>query len=317
MSQSTPRPPRILILGTGALACALGARLARLGRAAVTLAGTWEAGLEAIASRGIVVNEAGAVWSAKVRVSPLAGPFGPADFVLVAVKSHRTAAVAASAARALLPTSLVVTLQNGLGNLEALQAACGAGCAVAGVASLTARLIQPGEVHVVAGRVIVSDRAPGAARFTELLAHSRLEAEMSSEIERMLWAKLAVTCAIGPLSALTGRTNGTLLETPEPCETLLKAAREVGAVALAKGIDIGRDAGTLALEAAESTSGSRSAMCHDLERRMRSEVDAQNGEVVREGRRLGLPMPVNEYLWQRIREKEGRPAVSESSTANE
>jgi len=58
-------------------------------------------------------------------------------------------------------------------------------------------------------------------------------------------------------------------------------------------------------------------MCHDLERRVRSEVDAQNGAMVREGRRLGLPLPVNEYLWQRIREKEGRSAVPEGSGANE
>jgi len=295
----------------------MGARLARFGRAAVTLAGAWDAGLEAIAARGIGVSESGALWSAKVRVSPLAGPFGPADFVLVAVKSHRTAAVAPIAARALLPTSHVVTFQNGLGNREALQAACGAGCVVVGVASLTASLLGPGEVRVAAGRVILAEQGPGAARFTELLVNSRLEAEMSPEIERMLWAKLAVTCAIDPLSALTGRTNGTLLETPEPCETLVKAAREVGAVALAKGIDIGRDAATLAVEAAEGTAGSRSAMSHDLERGARSEVDAQNGAVVREGRRLGLPVPVNEYLWQRIREKEGRSPVPEGSAPNE
>jgi 2-dehydropantoate 2-reductase len=295
----------------------MGARLARYGRAAVTLAGTWDAGLDAIASCGIVVNESGGVWTAKVRVAPLAGPFGPADVVLVAVKSHRTAAVAAIAARALLPESLVVTLQNGLGNLEALQAACGAGYVVAGVASLTATPIQAGEVRMVAGRVVLSDQAPGVARFVELLTHSRLAAETSPEIERMFWAKLAVTCAIGPLSALTGRTNGILLETPEPCQTLQKAAREVGAVALARGIDIGGDAGTLAMEEAERTAGDRSPMAHDLERRVRSEVDAQNGAVVREGRRLGLPTPVNEYLWQRIREKEGRSAVPEGSAADE
>jgi 2-dehydropantoate 2-reductase len=211
----------------------------------------------------------------------------------------------------------VITFQNGLGNLEDLQASCGAGCVVAGVASLTATLIQPGEVRVVGGRILLSDQAPAAARFTELLAKSGLDATLSPEIERAFWAKLAVTCALGPLSALTGGTNGTLLETPEPCETLLKAAREVGAVAMAKGIDIGGDAATLAVDAAESTSATRSAMCHDLERRVRSEVDAQNGAVVTEGRRLGLAMPVNEYLWQRIREKEGRSALPAGPAAND
>lgn len=308
MSHSIPRPTRVLILGTGAMACALGARLARFGRAAVTLAGSWTAGLEAIGSQGIVVDEPNGVWSAKVGVSPLQGPLGPVDFLLVLVKSHRTDAIAHLAARLLLPGSLAVTLQNGLGNRETLEAACGAERLAVGVSSLSARLLAPGEVHVTPGRLMLGGEGPGVARFTELLGASRLEAEVHPKIDRMLWAKLAVTCAIDPLSALTGRTSGKLLETPEPCETLLGAAREVGAVAMAKGIDLGGDPAILAVEAAENSASSVSAMSRDLQRGARTEVDAQNGAIVAEGRRLRVPTPVNEYLWQRIREMEGRAA---------
>jgi 2-dehydropantoate 2-reductase len=285
------------------MACALGAHLARYGRAAVTLAGTWTAALEAIASRGIVVDEPSGVWSATVSVAPLAGPLAAADFVLVLVKSPRTPDVARTAARALLPGSLVVTLQTGLGNRELLEEACGPDQVAVGVASLTATLLGPGELRDAPGRIILGT-APGAARLAELVAASRLDAEVSAGIERIIWARLAVTCALNPLSALTGRTHGTLLETPEPCETLLAAAREVGAVAQVKGIDLGGDPAILAVEAAESSAASRSGMSHDLERGARTEVDAQNGAVVLEGRRFGVPAPVNEYLWQRIREKE-------------
>ncbi len=304
VTASIPRPPRVLIIGTGAMACALGARLARFGRAVVTLAGTWAAGLEAIASRGIVVDEPGGPWSATVRVAPLAGPLGPADFVLVLVKSPRTPDVVHTAARSLLPGSVVITLQTGLGNRELLEAACGPDQVAVGVASLTATLLGPGEVRVAPGRIILGNPAPALARFAELVAGSRLDAQVSARIEPIVWARLAVTCALNPLSALTGRTHGTLLETPEPCHTLLKAAREVGALAQVKGIDLGGDPAILAVEAAESTASSRSGMSHDLERGAQTEVDAQNGAVVREGRRFGVPTPVNEYLWQRIREKE-------------
>src|SRR5206468_1887639 len=241
--------------------------------------------------------------SATVRVAPLSGPFGPADFVLVLVKSPRTPDVAHIAARALLPASLVVTLQTGLGNRELLAEACGPEQVAVGVASLTATLLGPGEVRVAPGRIILGG-PPGVARFAELMAASHLDAEVSPGIERVLWARLAVTCALNPLSALTGRTHGKLLETPEPCETLLKAAREVGALAQVKGIDLGGDPAILAVEAAESTPASRSGMSHDLERGARTEVDAQNGAVVLEGRRFGVPTPVNEYLWERVREKE-------------
>jgi 2-dehydropantoate 2-reductase len=120
---------------------------------------------------------------------------------------------------------------------------------------------------------------------------------------------MAVDCSLGPLSALTERPNGALLETPEPCETLLKAAREVGAVAAAKGLDIGDDPGSLAVEAAESTAAQRSAMLRDFERGARTEIDALCGMVVSEGRSVGVPAPVNDYLWRRVREKEGRPTA--------
>ena len=303
------RPTRVLVLGTGAMACAMGARLARFGRAAVTLAGTWTAALDTIAARGIVVEEPAAVWSAKVDVAPLAGPLGPADIVLVLVKSHQTAAVARTAARSLLPESLAVTLQTGLGNAETLEAACGQGRVAVGVASLAAHLLGPGEVRVTPGRVVVGEQAAGASRFADLLAAARLEAELSAGIDRVAWRRLAVTCAIDPLSALTGRPIGTLLEVPEPCDTLVQAAREVGAVALARGIDLGGDPATLAVEAAESSATSRSAMSYDLDRGALTEVDAQNGAVGLEGRRLGVPTPVNDYLWQRIREKEGRSVL--------
>jgi 2-dehydropantoate 2-reductase len=295
------------------MACAVGARLARFGHAAVTLAGSWTAALAAIASHGIVVDEASGVWSARVHVAPLTGPFGPADFVLVLAKSHRTAALARTAARVLLPSSLIVTLQNGLGNREALEAAAGPGTVAVGVSSFTATLLGPGEVRVVPGRVILGTPAADASaaaalpRFVALLAASRMEAEISPEIERILWARLAVQCAINPLSALTGRAYGTLLETPEPCETLLRAAREVGAVAAARGIDLGGDPATLAVEAAESAPSARSTMQYDLERGALTEVDAQSGAMVEEGQRLGVATPVNEYLWRRVREKEGRP----------
>ncbi|HSB62411.1 MAG TPA: 2-dehydropantoate 2-reductase [Vicinamibacteria bacterium] len=306
MNTPPSRPTRVLVLGTGAMACAVGARVARFGRAAVTLAGTWEAALDTIAARGIVVEEPAAVWSAKVDVAPLAGPFGPVDVVLVLVKSHRTAAVARTAARALLPESIAVTLQTGLGNVETLEAACGQGRVAVGVATLAAHLLGPGEVRVSPGRVVVGDGAAGASRLIDLLAAARLEPEVSAGIDRFAWSRLAVACAIDPLSALTGRPIGTLLEVPEPCDTLLKSAREVGAVALARGIDLG-DPASLAVEAAESSAARRSAMSHDLDRGALTEVDAQSGAVGLEGRRLGVPTPVNDYLWQRIREKEGRP----------
>jgi 2-dehydropantoate 2-reductase len=299
--------PRVLVLGTGALACVLGARLARSGRAVVTLAGTWTAALDAIAARGIRVEEAGGAWSAQVAASPQGGPLGPADLVLVAAKSHRTAAAARTAAQVLLPSGMAFTFQGGLGNREVLAAALAPGRVASGVAAIRATLLGPGHVRVAApGRVFVGEGAL-ARPLAAMLTGGRLEAEVCPEIERVAWAKLVVDCSLGPLSALTGRPLGSLLERPEPCETLLQAAREVAAVALASGIDLGGDAATLAVDEAERGGVSRSALALELERGIPTEVDALNGAVTTRGRELRVPTPVNEYLWHRIREREGRP----------
>lgn len=295
------------------MACAIGARLARFGRASVTLAGTWSEALEAIATHGVVVDEASGVWSARVHACLLSGPMGPADVVLVLVKSHRTESVARAAARCLLPASVLVTLQNGIGNRETLEAAAGEGRVAQGLSFLSASVLGPGEVRVVPGRIVLGSEpwtAPAVTRVRELFRESRLEAEVTTELDRLVWSRVAVACALEPLSALTARAYGALLETPEPCETLFKAAREAGAVAAANGIEFGDDPASLAVETAESTSGSRSPMFHDLARGALTEIDALCGAVVREGERLGVPTPVNEYLWVRIREKEGRPLPS-------
>jgi 2-dehydropantoate 2-reductase len=275
----------------------------------VTLVGTWREALDAIATHGIVVNETKGVWSAHVAVSPLSGPLGPADVVLVLVKSHQTESIARTAARCLLPSSLLVTLQNGMGNRETLEAAAGEGRVAQGISFLGSTVLGPGEVRVAPGRIVLGHdplSSPSLAQAAELLRESRLEAEVSA-IDRLGWGRLAVACSLEPLSALTGRAGGALLETPEPCETLLKAAREVGAVAAARGIDLPNDPASLAVTTAESSAGSRSSMFHDLARGATTEIDALCGAVVREGERLGVPTPVNEYLWVRIREKEGRP----------
>jgi 2-dehydropantoate 2-reductase len=253
------------------------------------------------------------VWSARVNACPVSGPLGPADVVLVLVKSHQTERVARTAARCLLPGSLLVTLQNGIGNRETLEAAAGEGRVAQGLSFLGASLLGPGEVRVTPGRIVLGSEpwtASAVTRVSELLGESRLEAEVTVELDRLVWSRLAVACALEPLSALTARPYGGLLETPEPCETLFKAAREAGAVAAARGIEFGDDPASLAVEAAEGNAGSHSPMFHDLARGSLTEIDALCGSVVREGQRLGVPTPMNEYLWLRLREKEGRPLPS-------
>ena len=296
--------PRVLILGTGALACFFGARLGRSGRAQVTLAGTWIEAIGTIRARGITVLEDGGPWQARVEALSLTEPLPQADLVLVLVKSTQTARVAPLSARALGPDGLVVTLQNGLGNAAILAAATGADRLAQGVAFCGATLLAPGRVRAFPGRVVLGAAGPASGRLPDLarlLASSGLVAEIADDLTPHLWRKLAANCAINPLSALLHVPNGALLADPESRSLLEAAAREVAEVARAKSIDVGPDVVAATVEVARHTAQNRSSMLQDIEGGRPTEIEVMNGAVVSEGQALGVPTPVNAWLLERVR----------------
>ncbi|MCB9176879.1 MAG: 2-dehydropantoate 2-reductase [Caldilineae bacterium] len=345
---------RILILGTGAMAKRFGAQLAAPadsvdpapGRTfGVTLSGSWREAVEAIDREGIRVEAADASWRASVRALPReALPAAAFELVLVLVKSHQTARVAADAAHALAPGGLILTLQNGVGNREQLAAAAAGARVTAGVSSAGATGLGPNRVRFGGPGTTVLGEVPGPARdaarpdagdpgaarpdaarpdaanpdvvhadvaypsVTDVARRFRvagLATEVSDDIERLLWRKLAVNCAINPLTALEGIPNGALLADPALRERMRAAAREVAAVAAARGTDLGLDAAALAEDVARQTAANRSSMLQDLDRGAETEIEAICGAVLREGRRLGLPTPVNAALRRAVLARSG------------
>ena len=295
----------VAVFGTGALGSWMAARLSAGGETAVTVVGTWRDGLDAIARDGIHVEEPQRAFSARPAAAHLHDAIAPADFVLVVVKSHQTASVAAAAARAARADGRIVTLQNGLGNRERLAAADTGHRVRAGVVVAGVHLLAPGRLSALPGTITMegADEAP-MQRLRALLERAGLEARLVADLEPELWRKLAVNCAINPLSALRRVSNGALLEDPETLALMTAAAQEVEEVARARGVDL-HGAAQTAREVAARTAGNRSSMLQDLDRGGRTEIDALCGAVVREGRRLGLPTPVNERLWREVEALEG------------
>jgi 2-dehydropantoate 2-reductase len=298
----------LAVFGTGALACAIGGRLARSGER-VVLVGRWATAREAIARQGIVVHEERDTWATRVATASAEDPPPGGPVALVLVKSHQTVSVAPCVLRSLSPEGVAVTLQNGLGNRETLAATLGPGRVAVGVTTLGARLLGPGEVQVVPGRIVLGEEpatAEAVGRLARRLRAAGLPAEVTTDVERVVFAKLAANCAINPLTALRGVDNGALIEDPEARRTLRAAALEVAAVAEARGVRLEDPAGRVE-QVARDTASNRSSMLQDMERGAPTEIDALCGAVTAEGRRLGVPTPVNEALWREVRAREGRP----------
>jgi 2-dehydropantoate 2-reductase len=144
----------------------------------------------------------------------------------------------------------------------------------------------------------------GPSWVAQVLADAGMEAHAvaPAEIQPLAWGKLAVNCAINPLTALLRVPNGELLEQASTCRLMDQAAGECAAVAAAKGIELPYpDAAAKAREVARLTASNRSSMLQDVLRGAPTEVDAINGAVVAAGRETGVASPVNEVLWHLVR----------------
>jgi 2-dehydropantoate 2-reductase len=266
-----------------------GARLARV--ADVTLVGTWTEGLAAIARSGIVLETPDGEEAFGVKAVRLGMPLPPADLVLVLVKAWQTDRVAREVPALTARDGHVLTLQNGLGNVEKLGPR-----AVLGVTSQGATLLGPGRVRPGGDG---PTHIAGPDSLARLFRSAGLDATAVEPARgaSLAWGKLAVNAGINALSAILNVPNGELLARPEARTLMEQAANEVAAVARAKGIALPfADAAAEARRVALATAANLSSMLQDVLRGAPTEIDAINGAVVREGARLGVPTPANETL---------------------
>jgi 2-dehydropantoate 2-reductase len=284
----------VTIIGTGAMACLFGARLAAVAR--VTLTGAWTEGIAALRAGGIRVGDPGVRSPAPVAAIPWDADIEPADLALILVKAWQTEKVASRLSRLLKPEGIALTLQNGLGNIELLgDRTC------LGVTYLGATLIGPGHV-LPGGSGTTWIAAPDWV--VRLFRKAGLAAEQGDkeQLDSLLWGKLVVNCGINALTALLRIRNGELLDRPDALSLMDRAALECAAIANAKGISLPfPDPAEKVREVARSTAINQSSMLQDVLRGAPTECDAINGAVVCWGNRLGVPTPVNEVLHRLVR----------------
>lgn len=270
--------------------------------AEVVMIGSWEAQLQTVSEHGLALHDLdGSISRHQILATSKASDASPADIALLVVKGWQTETAATLAALVLAPNGLAVTLQNGLGNLETLARRVGSARAIQGVTSEGATLLGPGAVrHAGRGHTYFAagqSTRDRLERTAALFGRAGFAASVVSDAQSLIWGKLAVNAAINPLSALLQIPNGQLLEDQRTVELMKLAAREVAAVADRLGVGLPYDdPSEQALAVARATAENRSSMAQDIARRMPTEIEQICGAVVRYGRSLAVPTPVNEAL---------------------
>jgi 2-dehydropantoate 2-reductase len=312
---------RILVAGAGALGSVTGGLLARAGHD-VTLLGR-RPHLDAIAAGGLLVD--GIFGTHRVRglvcATDPGALDGPYATVLLTVKSYDTAAMVAAVAPHLAPDGVLVSMQNGLGNVETAASVLGPSRVLGARVIFGSEILEPAHVRVtvIADPVVVGSPDPGdaarataARRLAAALAAAGIPAEPTDGVVAALWAKVFYNAALNPLGALLGRTYGELAADAETRAVMDDAIGEAFAVAGAEAVALRwPHAGAYRREFYErlvpSTAGHRSSMLQDIERGRRTEVDAINGQVAARAAAHGLAAPVNATLARLVRARsEGR-----------
>jgi 2-dehydropantoate 2-reductase len=298
---------KICVLGAGALGCAIGGVLTEAGHE-VWLINRNTAQVEAMSQRGLVLRSDGIDRTVRVRVVTTAAGVspasGPADLLIVLVKSFHTAEAMHSALGLLGPETVVLSLQNGLGHVDILAGIVGGERVLAGKTYAGGTQLAPG--YVEAGtrgkRTLIGEPAGGlSARATAIagaFSAAGLDTTVSDNIMGVAWDKLLINVATGALSAITRLTYGGLYSVPEVEACALAAVAEAMAVARASGVTLSIDNPAQAWQMASAglPYEFKASMLQSLEKGSVTEVDYINGAVVRQGALCGVPTPVNQTL---------------------
>lgn len=292
---------RITVVGPGAVGLLWASRLA--GAGAEVCVFDYRPGRAArLQEQGVVLEDDGDRQTHQLVVSASTGVLAETDLALVCVKACRTKAVAKVLAQHLAAKGRALTLQNGLGNVEALVEALGEARVLGGITSEGATLLGEGRVrHAGQGQTHVGPADGPVDDFTsqvvELFNRAGFAAKTAEGVQNLIWTKLVINVGINALTAILDVPNGRLLELPAAQDLMHRAVAEALAVGRALGIEfLHQDMQEAVRNVAAATAQNISSMLQDVRAGRPTEVDYINTAVEKKALELGMEAPVNASL---------------------
>ncbi|WP_182346826.1 ketopantoate reductase family protein [Tomitella gaofuii] len=300
----------ITILGAGAMGCRFGAALHDAGHN-VQLVDPWAEHVAAIESQGgLRVDFDDGPRLVDLRASLPASSSGSPDLIVVFGKAMQTADLIASAQHLISESTVILTLQNGLGNIEAIAAFVeNSDNVVAGVTTLASELLGPGRIQALGNGVTHVMQSSGgrdiATRIVqEAFAGSPISVGVSPDVHSMIWRKVAFNAVLNTLCTLMSCPVSALRAYPEFWTVADAVIDEIAAVGAAEGVEIdGDDVRKTILEATdpEMSGHHLPSMLQDFLNNRTTEIEHLNGEIVRRGDSHRVPTPTNALIRHLIR----------------
>jgi len=306
---------KIVIVGPGAMGCLFAAFFSK-SKEEIWLLDKNKDRAAKINQNGISLEGISGNWQAHVKTSCEAKEIGQADLVIVCVKSYDTKEAIMQSRSLIGDSTSVLTLQNGIGNIEIIGEAVGADKVIGGVTNEGATLLDIGRIrHAGRGETVIGridGKIPVQMRCVrEIFNKVGFETRISRDIKGLLWSKLIINIGINALTAITRLNNGRLMEFEGTRKILREAVTEATRIAKRKRIKLIYDDPLAKVEAVcEATSGNVSSMLQDVLRKKHTEIDFINAVVVRQAQELDIPASVNSILVDLVKTIEASYSLS-------
>lgn len=311
---------RYLIMGSGALGTVFGGLLQHSGQKVAFLGRGLH--FEHLCNQGLSID---GIWG-EYHLGPVNTPEvrqpepEACDAILLCVKSFATLAACRRVKGLLAPDGLIISMQNGLGNLEIISKEAGAARTIGARVIFGARVPRPGlaTVTVYAAPVLLGAIAPDCpleklGQVAGDLDRAGIPTRVVPDILTHIWGKVLYNCALNPLGAVLGAPYGALGENRETRELMRRLIFEIYRVARAKKIPLSPKGAAayfrhFMAELVPPTAAHFPSMWQDLQAGRRTEIEALNGAICRYGGQTGVDTPYNEAVSRLVRFLEARNA---------
>ena len=303
---------KIGVIGSGAMGSVYGALLADAGND-VWMFDKWQDHVAAMRARGLRCEGASGDRIVQVSATTRAADAGPCALAIVATKVMDIEPALANARAMIGPKTLVLAIQNGLGNVERVQRVLGTENLLFGIAGgFGAELVGPGHVHHNGMEAInLAELAGGISPRLESVAEvwrgAGFTVNVYTDLWPVVWSKRVANVAFSAICTVTGMRVGQVRANDAAWTIVRACVEEAVAVAAAKGIRLAYDdPAQWVSDFAGKIPNARPSMYQDLLAGRRSEIDAIHGGVIAEGARAGVPTPTCALMVRLVQALEGK-----------
>lgn len=299
---------KIAVVGAGAMGSLFAGYLAKSGEE-IWAYDIWKEHIEAINREGLVMTRGGL--DQRVRLNATCDPTRPSvvDVIILFCKYVHTRQALQDARPMIGPHTLILTLQNGLGNVEIIEETVPREQILFGLTTLTSELVGPGHIEEsFQGRgetyfwPLIGKVNATAKHLSSILNEVGIYTEITPDVELRIWRKLIVNTCYNTLCALTGLKVGDLISQPGAWEIMSGVVAEIIQVAQRKGLRLEEEEGREILKTiGAETLNHVPSMANDVRNRKKTEIDCLNGAILREAEKMGIPTPYNRTLYNLVK----------------